>query len=488
MPEDTTIARAELMPDGEPDQMNLRETTHSANAHGADVSASAETNRAAFQAACDAASLAGGGRVTAAPGTYLVAGIVQDSRVELYLPAVTLKHPTGAGSIPIVAARQRETTGAIAAGSRTLTVASTSGIEPGVMVAVRAAGGVLNTQHTTLTTATTATQTTGITLTDAYGYLSAGWMLVGTEIITHTGISGGVLTGVVRGSMGTTATSHAAGSKIGLARRLYGEVTAVSGNAVTLDVPALQGVTNAAVTVGAHSPRITSARFDGNLPRPSMTFGPYPVSWGLVSHGRITDHTVVNAESALMLTRGVRYTRVQGVRAHDCGGPEQARGAAMWLYEGCDRNRFSDLVITGRTWVGVYLDDRTSTADEWAAPNSDNAIEDFVIAPTRPTGYPAAIDITGSVRNRVTGGSIIDTSIGVKIDNGAGQVRGTVPDTGDNLVSSITMRKVDNPWTVKTSGNILHDIIYRESLANGVTPSTSLAYAVTRTVNGPPVM
>lgn len=68
-----------------------------------------------------------------------------------------------------------------------------------------------NNLFTTLNGAIDASTTTVI-LTDASSFPTAGYVTVDTEAIKYTGKAGNTLTGVTRGSDGTTATSHANGA------------------------------------------------------------------------------------------------------------------------------------------------------------------------------------------------------------------------------------------------------------------------------------
>jgi len=89
-------------------------------------------------------------------------------------------------------------------------------------------------QYTTVTTTlfsviSSATATTGINLTSATNFKTSGprvptvnnpngtptnAILVGTEIITYTGINGRILTGVTRGAHGSTAATHLVGATV----------------------------------------------------------------------------------------------------------------------------------------------------------------------------------------------------------------------------------------------------------------------------------
>ena len=89
-------------------------------------------------------------------------------------------------------------------------------------------------KYTTVTTTlfssiSSATVTTGIMLTSATNFKTSGprvptinnpsgtpinAVLIGTEIITYTGINGNLLTGVTRGAHGSTAATHSAGATV----------------------------------------------------------------------------------------------------------------------------------------------------------------------------------------------------------------------------------------------------------------------------------
>ena len=69
---------------------------------------------------------------------------------------------------------------------------------------------------TSLTNSINASQTTGIQLNDASQFPTSGtnFVQIGTEEISYTGITSGVLTGVTRGVRNTTATTHNAGDAV----------------------------------------------------------------------------------------------------------------------------------------------------------------------------------------------------------------------------------------------------------------------------------
>ena len=77
-------------------------------------------------------------------------------------------------------------------------------------------GTVSGEATTTLVSSINAVQTTGIQLTDASQFPTSGtnFVQIGTEEISYTGITSGVLTGVTRGVRNTTAATHNAGDTV----------------------------------------------------------------------------------------------------------------------------------------------------------------------------------------------------------------------------------------------------------------------------------
>ena len=74
-------------------------------------------------------------------------------------------------------------------------------------------GGVANGAVTTTLNGAINASTTTVVLTNAAQFPSTGtsFVLIGTEMIQYTGVSGNTLTGVTRGARGTTAASHSDG-------------------------------------------------------------------------------------------------------------------------------------------------------------------------------------------------------------------------------------------------------------------------------------
>lgn len=439
----------------------------SANAYGADPGATTEVNRAGFQAANDAAALAGGGRVVAAPGTYTVAGIMQDSHVELYLPAVTLRHPTGSG-VDIIRSRTHSTTGSIAAGSSILTVASAAGIEVGTVIGVRAADGYSTIQWTTLTAGIAADQVDGITIDRATGFQSSGILVVGSEVVQHTGMTGTTLTGVTRGLYGTTPAAHTAGARIGTAMRLVAEVTAVSGTTITLDRPSDLTLTDTPVSAGIIHPKITGVRLNGARVKGTPATSTNPLRWDLTRWGIIRDIRVDHAESALFLAQGSRDCLIDGLTADECSVPELSMGSVVWLFQQCHRNTLSNLMVTGDVWVGVYLDNRTSLATEWDGSCDGNTGSHWRIHATPHTPFitNAALDIIGSNQNTFSHITTSNIRTGMLIASSDQVYTGddSIPTGWGNHIDGMKMINGSQPYVIHSPGNSVTGLTYEGNL------------------------
>jgi hypothetical protein len=95
-------------------------------------------------------------------------------------------------------------------------------------------GTVAGEAVTSLTSGINASQTTGIQLNDASQFPTSGtnFVQIGTEEISYTGISSGVLTGVTRGVRNTTAATHNAGVAVTNSSDYIGWGEAASGDLV----------------------------------------------------------------------------------------------------------------------------------------------------------------------------------------------------------------------------------------------------------------
>lgn len=80
---------------------------------------------------------------------------------------------------------------------------------------------------TTLTNSITNTSTTDIVVASTEGFvLSAGGLIIGSEIITYTGKTATTFTGITRGAYGSTKAAHTAGAVVSEAQTLASPTTA----------------------------------------------------------------------------------------------------------------------------------------------------------------------------------------------------------------------------------------------------------------------
>jgi hypothetical protein len=436
----------------------------SVNSFGASPGASWEVNRDAFNAAFAAAE-AVGATVVAAPGVYTAKGVVIGSHVFVDMPGVTIISPDG--QAPNAVATLITTTSGDAVGS-TVTVADASRIEIGTLVAVHSAGPEHDVQATVLTANIDDSQTTGITLTTLTGFSSAGVLRIGSELISYTGRSGGTLSGVTRGYLGTTPAAHTTSEWIRLALHHYAVVKSVSGNVVTLDEPVSLSVTGTTISVGSRNIKMRHLTVNGNAPTGGAVASVYNVVAQLCTDCVFDNLVCVNADQGgFTLTKGSRHNAVRSIRLHDCGIPSISKGAAFWMYQGCRNNRVEGITITGRAWVGIYLDDRTSTADPWDRSNTDNVIVGINIDVDRvSSGYPSSINLVGAKRNVIANGTLRGSIVGISISQGS---QGTNPDGSkpqcvQNEFASLKIAS-DTPYIAEAPGNVFHDIDFDDAVA-----------------------
>lgn len=449
-------------------------STFSANDQGANPAADSATNTAAFQAANDAAVAAGGGRVTALPGTYSVDSITQDSGVHFYLPDVILSSATG--DVDVIASRLTARSAAsISATDLTIVNgADTTGLIVGQLINVRYAGPVHPTQNTTLTAAIDAVQTTGITLTATTGFLTSGTMLVGSELIGYTGISAGTLTGVTRGANGTTAATHAAGDVIGTAAVHWTTVAAVnSSTQLVLKDPALRPVTGSQIRFGAYRPKITGVSINVNR-NTSTTPRAYGINWQAAHFGRIADVYVENGDGGIYLAQGTSDCTIHDIHMHNCGLPEISLGSAFWLFQSCCRNKINGITVTGSTWIAITLDDRSTDGSEWDGPCDDNIFREHRIRISQPGTGTNAVNVTSSNRNSFAGGYIISDSVigtGFITNQGTQGVThdGVLATCDKNSFSSLRLVGCRTPWNLGGVNNLVAgDVTFEGAVADPV--------------------
>lgn len=449
--------------------------------YGMSTTATWQTNRDAMQAANDYVYSKGGGTVLVPPGEYLVKGIVQDSNVIFDLKGVTLKSPDGLGP-SIISSREYSVTGSVGVASNIISVDSPDDIHVGSSIAIEGAGGMLNTQQTTLAS-NIDNSTTSFLLTDDDGnFQRGGFLRVGNELIRYSSISNKRVTVTERGALGTSARSHVSGSKIGLAIVFYTEVVKKTGNTLILKDSLPINVVNTICHIGAFKPGIVGGTFDGNKPNVPAASSVYGVHWSGTKFGKIDNSEFIKCgHGGVILTRGASDNTINSPIFRDIGQYDLAsgnKGAGLWIFQGCKGNKVSNPTFTGGGWVAAYIDDRTTISNQFDAPNTDNFISNYTIDfNNTPVGYNPGMIVTGSSRNIITSGSIKGPYTGFTVERGS-QYLGEQGVAKDNEFNSVSL-DVRQPWNISSPGNRINNIVYSDRMiANPVTDESTVIYAI----------
>jgi hypothetical protein len=94
-------------------------------------------------------------------------------------------------------------------------------------------GGQQTGQFTSTLSSSINTSVTSLTMASTTSFPSSGTVLIDNELITYTGNSGGTLSGLTRGALGTTAASHSSGATVTDASNFFAWNAAASGDIVT---------------------------------------------------------------------------------------------------------------------------------------------------------------------------------------------------------------------------------------------------------------
>ena len=94
-------------------------------------------------------------------------------------------------------------------------------------------GGQKQGQFTSTLSSSINNSVTSLTMASSTSFASSGTVIIGSELITYTGNSGGTLTGLTRGANGTTAASHSSGATVTDASNYFAWNAATSGDIVT---------------------------------------------------------------------------------------------------------------------------------------------------------------------------------------------------------------------------------------------------------------
>jgi hypothetical protein len=352
----------------------------------------------------------GGGRVYFPPGRYIVKGAIQSSGVEFYgSRQAILADPDSQDVTPMVSGERRTTSGEIAKGSKLLTVSDVDGIEPGVLVAIRGAGGRSTVQSTTVLF-DPGPSAQRLVLGNGSGFSSSkNYLFIENEIIRYDSRTGNTLNGVARGQFGTTPIAHTGGAPAKQANVLYASVVSVSGDVVTLDRPARASVWGAPVFVGSKNLTVTGLTFDGNTDFGDPHGRSVPLSYELARHVTIRQAKVMNGNhGGILLTEGTSDSLVEdNVLADNGAVSDPPGGAAIWVFGGGHRNVIRNNRIgtakspDDHTFYGIWLDDRSDESNEWNARNEDNMIVGNEFFLKGQTGGNAGISVDSGWRNDV---------------------------------------------------------------------------------------
>ena len=94
-------------------------------------------------------------------------------------------------------------------------------------------GGQQQGQFTSTLSSSINASVTSLTMASSSSIPSTGTVIIGTELITYTGNSGGTLSGLTRGANGTTAATHSSGATVTDASNFFAWNAAASGDIVT---------------------------------------------------------------------------------------------------------------------------------------------------------------------------------------------------------------------------------------------------------------
>lgn len=448
---------------------------------GASTDADWNTNKVAIQKAIDNVSEKNGGVVALAPGQYAVKGLIVPSNVELNLKDVTLKHPDGLA--PAILSSKVDTfTVSTTKGSNKITLDKNAEAYKDCVFVIEGMGDISTTQRTELASDINLT-TKEIPIANDDGHFPENSVMrIGDELIRYSSITNQTVHVIERGAYGTTANNYSSGEVIGLSKVLYSEVTDVNNNIVELKDEMPLSSNDIQCYIGSKNININGGTIDGNKisgGSPSSVFGIQ------LPHARfcnINNVTFQNCDQgALFLCKGSKENNITNCNFRDIGVynlKSGNKGAALWMFQGCQFNKVINPNFTGSGWVGIYIDNRTTTATIFDHSNSDNYILNVTLDFTNnPAGYNTGIVITGSSRNIVRNGYIKGPVTGVKIEGG-GQFLKQSEKAEDNEIAGLYL-DTKQPWEISSSGNRINNLVYSDKLTTQpVTEETTLAYAI----------
>lgn len=449
--------------------------------YGFSESSSWQTNRDALQKANDNIAEKGGGVISINPGAYEIKGFKLSSNVELNLKDVVLKHPDGYEP-GILSLKVDTFTVSTTKGSNKITLDKNAEAYKDCVFVIEGMGNISTTQRTELTSDINLT-TKEIPIANDDGHFPKNSVMrIGDELIRYSSITNQTVHVIERGAYGTTADNYSSGEVIGLSKVLYSEVTSVTDNIVELKDDMPLSTNDIQCYIGSKNVNIHGGIIDGNKisgGSPSSVFG---IELPHARFCNINNVTFQNCDhGGLFLCKGAKGNNITNCNFRDIGVynlKSGNKGSALWMFQGCQFNKVINPTFTGSGWVGIYIDDRTTTATIFDHSNSDNYILNVTLDFTNnPAGYNTGIVITGSSRNVVRNGYIKGPVTGFKIEGG-GQFLKQSEKAEDNEIAGLYL-DTKQPWEISSKGNRINNLVYSDKLTTQpVTEETTLAYAI----------
>ncbi|MGH9204621.1 MAG: right-handed parallel beta-helix repeat-containing protein, partial [Vicinamibacterales bacterium] len=180
------------------------------------------------------------------------------------------------------------------------------------------------------------------------------------------------------------------------------------------------------VKVGAIGVSITGLTFDGNRPRGgSGETNMVSLRYQLARFATVRSSTLEDGyHGGVIFERGTSDSVIEGNTFVDNGDPWDYGGSAIWLSQGAQRNFVRGNVISGRTFTGITIDDRTVHSSEYDAEGTNNLVENNTIdIPMFPPSRNAGVVMFGARENVVVNNNISHARTGVLV---ARSVQGTL--------------------------------------------------------------
>lgn len=192
---------------------------------------------------------------------------------------------------------------------------------------------------TTLTAGLTNTSTTPITVASTAEFLSAGGLLIGSELIKYTGKTATSFTGITRGVYGSTATSHATGDYVSEAQSVP---------SATTELPISFTITDSSTTVAVDPTDITKLTFGVS--------GYYNIQFSaqLLSYDNTVDNVCMwFRQNGVDITNSASYISVPTIHGGNPGASILALNFVLPIIEG-DYIQLMLSSTTGNTVCATY--------------------------------------------------------------------------------------------------------------------------------------